>query len=78
MEPDELREALRVRGLVVLDVGRHRTNADVLIVYLHGLAGQWAHGYARWLISGVPGVAAVEESVGTPVILWVRIENVQD
>jgi len=67
--------ALNERGLVLLEVCEHRANPEVLAVYLHGPAGQWAHGYARDLIADVPGVVAVTESVSTPTILLVRVRR---
>jgi hypothetical protein len=74
MKPEALRQELETRGLVLLGVTPRGDSPDVLMVYLHGLAGQCADGYARWLIAGVPGVLAVTESVQTPTILLVRVE----
>jgi hypothetical protein len=69
-----LRE-LRRRGLEVLAVSQHRSDPQVLIVYLHGNAGQWAGGYALEVIASVPEVLKVEESVTTPTILLALVET---
>jgi hypothetical protein len=74
MGPDELRDELESSGLVLLGVGQHRSNPDVLVVYLHGNAGQWVDGSALNKIAAVPGVLAVTESVQSPSILLVRVE----
>jgi hypothetical protein len=74
MGPDDLREELEAAGLVLLGVGQHRGNPDVLVVYLHGNAGQWVNGGALGKIAAVPGVMAVSESVQSPSILLVRVE----
>ena len=74
MGPEELREELEAAGLVLLGVGQHRSNPDVLVVYLHGNAGQWVGGGAVGRIAAVPGVMAVSESVQSPSILLVRVE----
>ena len=74
MGPDDLREELEAAGLVLLGVGQHRGNPDVLVVYLHGHAGQWVNGGAVGKIAAVPGVMAVSESVQSPTILLVRVE----
>ena len=74
MGPEELREELEAAGLVLLGVGQHRGNPDVLVVYLHGNAGQWVGGGAVGRIAAVPGVMAVSESVQSPSILLVRVE----
>jgi hypothetical protein len=73
MGPDELRAELEALGLVLLGVGQHRRNPDVLVVYLHGNAGQWADGNARARIAAVRDVIAVSESVHSPSILLVRV-----
>lgn len=73
LDRESLRDAVRRRGLVVLHVGEHRANPEVLTVYLNGVSGQWAHGVALNLISSIPGVVAVTESVSTPTILLVRV-----
>ena len=46
----------------------------MLVVYLHGNAGQWVDGGALGKIAAVPGVMAVSESVQSPSILLVRVE----
>ena len=74
MGPQELRVELESSGLVLLGVGQHRGNPDVLVVYLHGNAGQWVDGTALNKIAAVPGVLAVTESVQSPSILLVRVE----
>jgi hypothetical protein len=74
MGPNDLREELEAAGLVLLGVGQHRGNPDVLVVYLHGNAGQWVGGAALGKIAAVPGVVAVSESVQSPSILLVRVE----
>ena len=74
MGPDELRVELETSGLVLLGVGQHRGNPDVLVVYLHGNAGQWVDGNAMNKIAAVPGVLAVSESVQSPSILLVRVQ----
>lgn len=78
MGPDDLREELEAAGLVLLGVGQHRGNPDVLVVYLHGNAGQWVDGRALGKIAAVPGVKAVSESVQSPSILLVRVEYAGD
>ena len=75
MDAERLTKELRGRGLVILAVASHRSASDVLVVYLHGVAGQWVHGEALMTVAGVPGVAAVVESVQTPSILLVRAES---
>jgi hypothetical protein len=72
--PDDLREELEAAGLVLLGVGQHRGNPDVLVVYLHGNAGQWVGGSALGKIAAVPGVVAVSESVHSPSIVLVRVQ----
>jgi hypothetical protein len=72
--PDELRRELETAGLVLLGVGQHRGNPDVLVVYLHGNAGQWVGGRALSMIAAVPGVMAVSESVQSPSILLVKVD----
>jgi len=74
MGPDDLRIELESAGLVLLGVGQHRGNPDVLVVYLHGNAGQWVDGGALGKVAAVPGVVAVTESVQSPAILLVRVE----
>ncbi len=74
MGPDDLREKLETAGLVLLGVGQHRGNPDVLVVYLHGNAGQWVDGAALTKVAAVPGVLAVSESVQSPSILLVRVQ----
>jgi len=78
MEANLLQAELHKRGLVVLGVGQHRANPEVLVVYLHGNAGQWVDGLARRLIARVPGVLAVTDSVQTPAILLVRVQPIPD
>jgi hypothetical protein len=73
MEPDLLRKELELRGLVLLGVGIHHANSEVLVVWLHGNAGQWVDGFAMEVIAEVPGVLSVSESVRTPSILLVHV-----
>ena len=73
MEPETLARQVRARGLVILAVTRHRSAEDVLVVYLHGNAGQWANDTAAGLVADVPGVVAVAQTVQTPSILLVRV-----
>jgi hypothetical protein len=73
LDRESLRDAVRRRGLVVLHVGEHRANPEVLTVYLNGVSGQWAQRAALNLIESIPGVVAVAESVSTPTILLVRV-----
>lgn len=75
MEAEVLAKELRARGLVILAVTPHRSAADVLVVYLHGNAGQWVNGEALMTAADVPGVLAIVESVQTPSILLVRMES---
>jgi hypothetical protein len=74
MEPHRLRRELEGRGLELLGVGRHHSHPDILVVYLHGNAGQWRDGAARLLIASVPGVLTVTESPQSPAILLVRVD----
>ena len=74
MGPDELQAELEAVGLVLLGVGQHRRNPDVLVVYLHGNAGQWVDGRAVDKVASIPGVVAVTESVHSPAILLVRVQ----
>ncbi len=76
MGPDELRRELEAAGLVLLGVGQHRGNPDVLVVYLHGNAGQWVNGQALGKVAAIPGVSAVAESVKSPSILLVKVDIV--
>jgi hypothetical protein len=76
--PEDLREELEAAGLVLLGVGQHRGNPDVLVVYLHGNAGQWVDGGAITKVAAVPGVKAVSESVQSPSILLVRVDYPTD
>jgi hypothetical protein len=80
MEPQTLSRELQARGLELLGVGRHATNPEVLVVYLHGNAGQWQDGTARMLIASVPGVITVTESLQSPAILlvWTGIGTVDE
>jgi len=75
MTPGALAAQLRKRGLVILAVNRHRSLPDVVMVYLHGNAGQWAHQEALNTVAEVPGVVAVTESVSTSTILLVQVPN---
>ena len=74
MKADELREELVRRGLEILGVTEHHANAEVLVIYLHGNAGQWTDGAARRLVGQVRGVVAVSESVSSPTILLALVE----
>jgi hypothetical protein len=74
IDPRRLRTELESRGLTVLGVSQHRLNPEVLVVYLHGNAGQWLDGTARRVIASVPGVLTVTESVQSPCILLVRLQ----
>ena len=69
--PEELRTELVGRGLIVLDVARDPRNGEVLVVYLHGNAGQ--ADYAIETIRAVRGVLAVTESVQSRAIILVRV-----
>jgi hypothetical protein len=60
--------------LRVLAVSQHRSDPQVLIVYLHGNAGQYCEGYALEVVASVPGVLKAEESVTTPTILLALVE----
>lgn len=73
MGPEQLRERLVSAGLVLLGVGREPGAADVLLVYLHGNAGQWAGGGALRKVAAIPGVVEVSESDQAPTILRVRV-----
>jgi hypothetical protein len=73
LEPRKLRSELEMRGLQVLSVGRHQGDSDVLVVYLHGNAGQWRDGAAQMLIASVPGVSRVIESAQSSSILLVTM-----
>ena len=42
-------------------------------VFLHGPAGQWAHGDARRTVAEIAGVIGVEEAPGAPTILRVMV-----
>jgi hypothetical protein len=75
MEPEILGQELEARGIVTLGIGRHRSRADVLIVYLHGNAGQWQDGSAQHQILSVPGVIDVGDSEQSPAILLVTVTN---
>jgi hypothetical protein len=75
MQPEILRKELETRGIVLLGVSRHRSRTDVLIVYLHGNAGQWQDGSAQHAILSVPGVVQVVDSVQSPSILLVTISK---
>jgi hypothetical protein len=66
---------LKYRGLVILDVAEQPGTPGVLIVYLHGNAGQWVDHYALRVIAAVPGVIGVTESARSPRILVVRIPD---
>jgi hypothetical protein len=74
MTTEALTKELRSRGVVTLAVSPHRSLPDVLVVYLHGNAGQWVDGAAARQVARIPGVVAVSESVPTPTILLVRIQ----
>jgi hypothetical protein len=73
MEPLELRDALEKVGLQLLGVGRNSQHDDVLMVYLHGNAGQWSEGSAVETIKSIDGVLSVAESVNSPTIILVRV-----
>jgi hypothetical protein len=74
MNTATLQEELRAAGLITLAVSRHPIDPFVATVYLHGAKGQWVDGYAANLISQIPGVRRVCESVRTPAILLVWME----
>jgi hypothetical protein len=78
MRPEVLREELEARGLVLLGVGRHQTKRELLIVYLHGHAGQWQDGSAKREIRSVPGVLAVTDSSQAPTILLVTVSLTEE
>lgn len=46
---------------------------DLLLVYLHGNAGQWVDHSATNVMLAIPGVLGVAESEVSPSILLVRI-----
>ena len=71
----QLRERLERRGLDLLGVTEHHANAEMLVVYLNGMAGQHRDGAARLLIASVPGVLAAVDSVPSPNIILVRIDS---
>ncbi len=73
MEPRKLRLELENRGLSILGVTWDDADPEVLVVYLHGNAGQWRDGAARLLVATVPGVRAVSESPGSAAILLVDV-----
>ena len=77
MQPQELHEELVFRGLQLLGVTQHQANPKVLMIYLHGNAGDWVNKAALDIVSSVPGVRNAIESVSTPTIIlaWVDLET---
>jgi hypothetical protein len=75
MTAQELRKVLEARGLVILHVGVDSADPEVLVVYLHGNAGQWWDGYARNLIRAVDEVVSVKDSQESRTILLVRMSS---
>jgi hypothetical protein len=67
----------RARGLEILGTGEYKANRELLVIWLHGNAGQWVDGLARRIVAGIPGVVNVVDSVQTPTILFVRIELIE-
>jgi hypothetical protein len=74
VKPAELQRELQKRGLAVLGVVQSRQDPGVLVVYLHGEAGQWASGRARRKILKVPGVLEAADSAPTPTVILVRVK----
>ncbi len=68
---EELQRVLRERGLQILAVTECVDCPELLIVYLHGNAGQWLHGHAHRVVAQVPGVVTVSRTP-CPTILRVR------
>jgi hypothetical protein len=75
MRAEELENALRERGLIVLGVAEFRGNPEVLVVYLRGNAGQRADRETLDVVSVVPEVVNVCESIHTPTILLARVTS---
>jgi hypothetical protein len=75
VDADLLAHELRRRGLVILGVAGNQVLREVLIVFLHGAAGQWVKGEALRIVRTVPGVLVVQESQQSPLILLVRVET---
>lgn len=73
MGPEDLARELCAKGLVVLGVVR--SEPGVLVVYLHGAAGQWVDGLARSMIRAVPGVAWALTSEQSEAIVLVGLRN---
>jgi hypothetical protein len=69
-----MHEELVFRGLQLLGVNQHQANPEVLVIYLHGNAGQWVDQTALDIVSSVPGVGNAVESVSTPTIILARID----
>jgi hypothetical protein len=80
MQPQALHEELVFRGLQLLGVSQHQANPEVLVIYLHGNAGDWVDKAALDIVSSVPGVRNAVESVSTPTIIlaWVSDAAVSD
>ena len=75
MQPQALHEELAFRGLHLLGVSQHQANPEVLVIYLHGNAGDWVDKAALDIVSSVPGIRNAVESVSTPTIILARIER---
>jgi hypothetical protein len=73
MQPHKLHEELVFRGLHLLGVTQHHANPEVLVIFLHGNAGDWVDEPALDIVSSVPGVRNAVESVATPTIILARI-----
>lgn len=58
MDADTLGRVLQRRGLVILGVTGNRMLPEVLVVVLHGNAGQWIERAALRKVRAVPGVLA--------------------
>ncbi|GAB3237789.1 hypothetical protein [Kineosporia babensis] len=68
-------KALERVNVVALAVTEER-EAGRFTVFLHGPAGQWAHGVAMRRVAAIPGVFGVEEEPGVPTILRVTVAAV--
>ena len=73
LDPHLVRDQLAAEGLTVLHVAAGR-EPDTLTVYLHGPAGDQAHGEALRVCLLVPGVVEAVESELSPTIILLRTE----
>lgn len=74
--PEQVHEHLRRAGISVLHVSRDPRYNNVLIVYLHGSAGDAVGGLARQACKAVPGVLDARDSDQTRDIIVLRTEPV--